>query len=154
MERYVLGIESTAHIFSVSVVSSGGKILSNSKSVYKPPEGSGIHPFEASQNHLAAASGVLGDAVRGSGLSLNDISAVAYAMGPGLGPCLRVGAVVARTLASSLGLPLVPVNHAVGHIELGCLLTGARDPVVLLVSGGHTMVIGRASCRERVYGPV
>jgi len=152
MECYVLGIESTAHTFSGSVVSSGGKILSNSKSVYKPPEGSGIHPFEASQNHLAAASGVLGDAVRGSGLSLNDISAVAYAMGPGLGPCLRVGAVVARTLASSLGLPLVPVNHAVGHIELGCLLTGARDPVVLLVSGGHTMVIAYSGTRWRVLG--
>jgi N6-L-threonylcarbamoyladenine synthase len=152
MERYVLGIESTAHTFSVSVVSSGGKILSNTKSVYKPPEGSGIHPFEASQNHLAAASGVLGDAVRGSGLSLEDISAVAYAMGPGLGPCLRVGAVVARTLASSLELPLVPVNHAVGHIELGCLLTGARDPVVLLVSGGHTMVIAYSGTRWRVLG--
>lgn len=81
-----------------------------------------------------------------------DISAVAYARGPGLGPCLRVGAVVARTLASSLKVPLVPVNHAVGHIELGCLLTGARDPVVLLVSGGHTMIISYAGGRWRVLG--
>ena len=152
MERYVLGVESTAHTFSVSIVSSGGKILSNTKSVYKAPEGSGIHPFEASQSHLASASGVLADALRASGLSLDDVSAVAYAMGPGLGPCLRVGAVVARTLASSLGLPLVPVNHAVGHIELGCLLTGAKDPVVLLVSGGHTMVIAYSGTRWRVLG--
>jgi len=152
MERYVLGVESTAHTFSVSVVSSTGKILSNTKSVYKPPEGSGIHPFEASQNHLAAASWVLGDAIRASGVSLGDVSAVAYAMGPGLGPCLRVGAVVARTLASSLGVPLVPVNHAVGHIELGCLLTGAKDPVVLLVSGGHTMIIAYSGNRWRVLG--
>jgi len=45
MRRYVLGIESTAHTFSVSVVSSEGQILSNTKSVYKPREGSGIHPF-------------------------------------------------------------------------------------------------------------
>jgi len=152
MERYVLGVESTAHTFSVSIVSSKGRILSNAKSVYKAPEGSGIHPFEASQSHLAAASGVLGDAVQASGLSLEDISAVAYAMGPGLGPCLRVGAVVARTLASTLELPLVPVNHAVGHIELGCLLTGAKDPVVLLVSGGHTMVIAYSGTRWRVLG--
>jgi N6-L-threonylcarbamoyladenine synthase len=152
MRRHVLGIESTAHTFSASVVSSEGEVLSNTRSVYKPPEGSGIHPFEASQNHLANAAGVLADAIDRSGVSLNDLDAISYAMGPGLGPCLRVGAVVARTLASSLGVPLVPVNHAVGHIELGCLLTGSKDPVVLLVSGGHTMILAYSSRRWRVLG--
>ncbi|MDG6957277.1 MAG: tRNA (adenosine(37)-N6)-threonylcarbamoyltransferase complex transferase subunit TsaD [Nitrososphaerota archaeon] len=152
MNRLVLGVESTAHTFSASVVSTDGKILSNAKSVYKAPEGSGIHPFEASQNHLAAAPSVLEEAIRSSGAGLGEISAVAYAMGPGLGPCLRVGAVAARTLAASLGVPLVPVNHAVGHIELGCLLTGARDPVVLLVSGGHTMIIAFSGGRWRILG--
>ena len=152
MRRYILGVESTAHTFSVSVVSSDGKILSNTKSVYKPPEGSGIHPFEASQNHLAAAPRVVADALEFSGVSMGELSAVAYAMGPGLGPCLRVGGVVARTLASSLGIPLIPVNHAVGHIELGCLLTGSKDPVVLLVSGGHTMILAYSSRRWRVLG--
>jgi len=152
MKGYILGVESTAHTFSVSVVSSGGKILSNAKSVYVPPEGSGIHPFEASQSHLASAPKVLAEALRSSGVSLEGLEAVAYAMGPGLGPCLRVGAVVARTLASSLDVPLVPVNHAVGHIELGCLLTGAKDPVVLLVSGGHTMILAYSAHRWRVLG--
>jgi len=152
MGRYILGVESTAHTFSVSVVSSDGRILSNTKSVYMPPEGSGIHPFEASQNHLAAAPQVITDALETSGVTMGDLSAIAYAMGPGLGPCLRVGGVVARTLASSLGVPLVPVNHAVGHIELGCLLTGSKDPVVLLVSGGHTMILAYSARRWRVLG--
>ena len=152
MRRYILGVESTAHTFSVSVMSSDGKILSNAKSVYKPPEGSGIHPFEASQNHLAAAPKVVAEALEVSGVQAGELSAIAYAMGPGLGPCLRVGGVVARTLASSLGVPLVPVNHAVGHIELGCLLTGAKDPVVLLVSGGHTMILAYSGGRWRVLG--
>jgi len=152
MRRYILGVESTAHTFSVSIVSSDGKILSNAKSVYQPPEGSGIHPFEASQNHLTAAPQVVADALETSGVTMGGLSAVAYAMGPGLGPCLRVGGVVARTLATSLGVPLVPVNHAVGHIELGCLLTGARDPVVLLVSGGHTMILAYSAKRWRVLG--
>ena len=152
MKGYVLGIESTAHTFSASVVSPKGEILSNSKSVYKPAEGSGIHPFEASQSHLASAARVLGDALNASGVPQDEISAVAYAMGPGLGPCLRVGAVAARTLAMSLGVPLVPVNHAVGHIELGCLLTGARDPIVLLVSGGHTMIIAFSGGKWRILG--
>ena len=152
MDRHVLGVESTAHTFSVSVVSSKGEILSNAKSIYTPPEGSGIHPFEASQHHLGTAPSVLSQALDASGVGMRGISAVAYAKGPGLGPCLRVGAVVARTLASSLDVPLVPVNHAVGHIELGCLLTGAEDPVVLLVSGGHTMIIAYAGGRWRVLG--
>ncbi len=152
MTGYILGVESTAHTFSVSVVSSQGKILSNAKSVYTPPDGSGIHPFEASKSHLASATRVLAEAVADSGVPLGDLDAVAYAMGPGLGPCLRVGAVTARTLASSLGVPLVPVNHAIGHIELGCLLTGAKDPVVLLVSGGHTMILAYSARRWRVLG--
>jgi N6-L-threonylcarbamoyladenine synthase len=152
MKQYILGVESTAHTFSVSVVSSEGEILSNAKSVYKPAAGGGIHPFEASQSHLKAAGKVLGDAVEESGIPPHRLKAVCYSMGPGLGPCLRVGAVVARTLASALDKPLVPVNHAVGHIELGCLLTGAKDPVVLLVSGGHTMVIAYSGGRWRVLG--
>jgi N6-L-threonylcarbamoyladenine synthase len=152
MTQYVLGVESTAHTFSVSVVSSDGKILSNAKAVYRPREGSGIHPFEASQSHIAAAPRVLSEGVAASGVSLGDLSAISYAMGPGLGPCLRVGAVVARTLAASLDVPLVPVNHAIGHIELGCLLTGAEDPIVLLVSGGHTMIIAFSGRRWRILG--
>ncbi|MGD0476917.1 MAG: KEOPS complex N(6)-L-threonylcarbamoyladenine synthase Kae1 [Nitrososphaerales archaeon] len=152
MKQYVLGVESTAHTFSVSVVSSKGEILSNAKSIYEPAAGSGIHPFEASQSHLKAAGKVLREAVEESGIAPHRLEAVCYSMGPGLGPCLRVGAVVARTLASTLNKPLVPVNHAVGHIELGCLLTGAKDPVVLLVSGGHTMVIAYSGGRWRVLG--
>jgi len=152
MKGHILGVESTAHTFSVSVVSPKGEILSNEKSVYVPPEGSGIHPFEASQSHLASAARVLSDALAAPGVSLDELDGVAYAMGPGLGPCLRVGAIVARTLASSLRVPLVPVNHAIGHIELGCLLTGAKDPLVLLVSGGHTMILAYSAQRWRVMG--
>ncbi len=152
MEQLVLGIESTAHTFSASVVSSSGEILSNAKNVYVPPQGSGIHPFEAAQSHLRAASRVLEEALADAGVRNDDIGAVSYSMGPGLGPCLRVGAVAARTAAVTLGVPLVPVNHAVGHIELGCLVTGAKDPVVLLVSGGHTMVIAHSGSRWRVLG--
>ena len=152
MKEYALGIESTAHTFSASVVSSHGEILSNAKNVYKAPKGSGIHPLEASHSHLKAAARVVGLALSESGVSLGDLSSVSYSMGPGLGPCLRVGGVVARTLAMRLNLPLVPVNHAVGHIELGCMLTKARGPVVLLVSGGHTMVIAFSGRRWRVIG--
>src|SRR5712692_979426 len=105
MKEYTLGIESTAHTFSASVVSSDGGILSNAKNVYKAPEGSGIHPLEASQSHLKAASSVVGHALSESGVNMQDLSSVSYSMGPGLGPCLRVGGVVARTLAMHLNKP-------------------------------------------------
>jgi len=150
--KCVIGVESTAHTFSVAVVSSRGRILSETKNVYQAPAGSGIHPLEASKSHLAAAGSVVAQALEQSGARSGDVEAVCYSMGPGLGPCLRVGAVVARTLASSLSKPLVPVNHAVGHIELGCMLTKSTDPLVLLVSGGHTMVVAFSGMRWRVLG--
>ncbi len=152
MSGYVVGIESTAHTFSAAVLSSDGRILSDVREVYAPPEGSGIHPMQAAARHAASAAGVLHRALTISGVSGDDIDAVCYSMGPGLGPCLRVGAVAARTLSVSLSKPLVPVNHAIGHIELGCLLTGTRDPLVLLVSGGHTMVVAYSSRKWRLLG--
>ena len=148
----VLGIESTAHTFSAAVVSEGEGLRSDIRDIYKPPEGSGIHPTEASLHHAAVSSSVVKAALEAANLSWGEIDGVAYAMGPGLGPCLRVGAMTARTLALRLGKPLVPVNHAVGHIELGCMLTGASSPLVLLISGGHTMVVSYAAGMWRVLG--
>jgi N6-L-threonylcarbamoyladenine synthase len=147
-----LGIESTAHTFGCSVVDSSGKVLSDVRDVYKAPEGSGIHPREASRHHVEVSAGVLKQALDSAGVSMKEIDIIGYSAGPGLGPCLRVGAVVARTVASFYKKPLVPVNHALGHLELGAMLTGASDPLVLLVSGGHTMILAFSHGRWRVFG--
>lgn len=148
----ILGIESTAHTFSASVVTMREKLLSDVRDVYVPAEGRGIHPTEASNHHASVAARVIREAIEVSGLRTDQIDGIAYSMGPGLGPCLRVGAVSARTLALSLFRPLIPVNHAIGHIELGCMLTGATSPLVLLISGGHTMVLSCSSGMWRVLG--
>ena len=147
-----LGIESTAHTFGCSVVDSSGKVLSDARDVYKAPEGSGIHPREASRHHVEVSADVLKQALDSAGVSMKEIDIIGYSAGPGLGPCLRVGAVVARTVASFYKKPLVPVNHALGHLELGAMLTGASDPLVLLVSGGHTMILAFSHGRWRVFG--
>ncbi len=147
-----LGIESTAHTFGCSLVDSNGKILSDARDAYKAPEGSGIHPREASRHHMEVSPAILEQALSSAGASMKDIDIVGYSAGPGLGPCLRVGAVVARTVAGFYKKPLVPVNHALGHIELGAMLTGASDPLVLLVSGGHTMTLAFSHGRWRVFG--
>jgi len=147
-----LGIESTAHTFGCSVVDSEGKILSDERDSYKAPEGSGIHPREASRHHMEVSSNVFQQSVQSAGISIKELDIIGYSAGPGLGPCLRVGAVVARSVAGFNKKPLVPVNHALGHLELGALLTDASDPLVLLVSGGHTMILAFSHKRWRVFG--
>nr|WP_232085555.1 KEOPS complex N(6)-L-threonylcarbamoyladenine synthase Kae1 [Conexivisphaera calida] len=147
-----LGIESTAHTFGASVVTGDGKILSDVRSTYRPPPGSGIHPREASRHHAAKAPELVASALSSASLRVDEVDCVAYSAGPGLGPALRVGAVVARALAAYYSKPLVPVHHAIGHLELGRLLTGASRPVSLLVSGGHTMVLLPRRSRWRVFG--
>jgi N6-L-threonylcarbamoyladenine synthase len=147
-----LGIESTAHTFGCSVVDSRGNMLSDVRDVYKAPEGSGIHPREASRHHMEVSPDIFKNALKSADVTMKNIDIVGYSAGPGLGPCLRVGAVVARTIAGFYKKPLVPVNHALGHIELGAILTGASDPLVLLVSGGHTMMLAFSHSRWRVFG--
>jgi N6-L-threonylcarbamoyladenine synthase len=57
-----------------------------------------------------------------------------------MGGPLVTCAVVARILSQLWRVPIVAVNHCVGHIEMGRIVTGAQDPVVLYVSGGNTQV--------------
>lgn len=147
-----LGVESTAHTFGCSIVDSRGKVLSDERDVYKAPAGSGIHPREAARHHMEVSSVVFQKSLMSAGVTVKDVDIVGYSAGPGLGPCLRVGAVVARTVAGFYKKPLVPVNHALGHLELGSMLTGASDPLVLLVSGGHTMILAFSHGRWRVFG--
>jgi len=151
-EVIVLGIESTSHTFGVGIASSKPPyILAEAKHTYIPEKG-GIHPREAAQHHVQVAPRILMEALSEAGLSIRDVDAVAVALGPGLGPCLRVGATVARALAAYYHKPLVPVNHALAHIEIGRLYTCLDDPVVLYVSGGNTLVAAYAKGRYRVFG--
>ncbi len=150
-EAYCLGVESTADDFGVGIVTFNGDVLANASSSYIPEVG-GIHPREAARHHAEVASKVLTGALAEAGLKPRDLTVVAFSQGPGLGPCLRTGATVARALASYLKVPLVGVNHSVAHIEIGKLETGARDPVTLYVSGGNTIVSAFDSGRYRVFG--
>lgn len=147
-----LGIESTAHTFGASVASGEGKILSDVKDVYVPPTGMGIHPREAAQHHSQIAHEVITEAFKRAKVKPQDLDAIAFSMGPGLGPALRVGATIARALAAFLKKPLVPVHHAIGHIEIAILTTGAIDPLTVIVSGGHTALVAFARRRWRIFG--
>jgi N6-L-threonylcarbamoyladenine synthase/protein kinase Bud32 len=150
-ERYCLGIESSADDFSIGISTFNGKILANIVDAYVPQEG-GIHPREAARHHAEVASKVLDGALKESGVKPQNLSVIAFSQGPGLGPCLRTGATVARALASYLKIPLVGVNHCIAHIEIGKLETGTKNPLTLYVSGGNTIVAAFDSGRYRIFG--
>jgi universal protein Kae1 len=146
-----LGVESTADDFGVGIATFNGKILANASSGYVPEVG-GIHPREAARHHAEAADKVLSEALAEAGVKSTDLALIAFSQGPGLGPCLRTGATVARALATYLDVPLVGVNHSLAHIEIGKLKTGTTDPVTLYVSGGNTLVSAFEAGRYRVFG--
>ncbi len=147
-----LGIESTAHTFGVGLASSEGEIIADVNSKYEMPQGKGIHPREAAQHHCQVASKVLEQAFKQSKISVEDVDVITFSAGPGLGPPLRTGATVARALAIMFDKPLIPVHHAIGHIEIASLTTGAVDPLVILVSGGHTAITAYGDGYWRIFG--
>ncbi len=151
-DTIILGIESTAHTFGVGIVSSSKPfILADIRKRYTPEKG-GILPREVAQYFSTVASDAIHEAFTISGLSPRDLNAVAVALGPGMGPALRVGATVARALSSHLKIPLIAVNHAIAHIEIARFLTGLKDPIILYVSGGNTTVTAYNHGAYRVFG--
>lgn len=150
--NYILGIEGSANKIGVGIVSSSGEIVANERETYVPPPGHGFLPRETARHHQAHVVPLVRRALDASGLSAAQIGAVAYTRGPGMGAPLRSAAVAARVLAQVWGVPLVPVNHCVAHIEMGRLVTEAEDPVVLYVSGGNTQVIAYSHGRYRIFG--
>ena len=145
-----LGIEGTAHTISCGIVDED-RVISNVSSVYHNPNG-GIHPREAAIHHAENVSTVVSRALTEGGLHVSDVDLISFSRGPGLGPCLRIAATAARTLAIRSGRPLLGVNHPLGHVEIGRKLTGAKDPMMLYVSGGNTQVIAHVNGRYRVLG--
>jgi len=151
MDKWTLGIESTAHTLSFGLVDPNGIPFPSCSDTVSPDEG-GIHPREAADHHKEVASFLLEKILIQNELKISDIGAVSYSQGPGLAPCLRVGAAIARGISSRLEIPLIGVNHCVAHIEIGRDQCGCVDPVLLYVSGGNTQVITRLEGRYRVLG--
>jgi universal protein Kae1 len=147
----VLGIESTAHTASVGIVDEGAQVVALASAMHRPERG-GIHPREAANHHVEVLPELVRRALEEGRVRPADVEAVAFAQGPGLGPCLRAGATVARMLSMAWRRPLVPVNHCVAHVEIARVLSGLDDPLLLYASGGNTQVIAHARGRYRVLG--
>jgi len=149
--KIALGIESTAHTWGVGLVDFTGKVLSLVNDVYVPEKG-GLHPALVREQHLNNFMRVINEALTQAKCSIKDINLLAFSQSPGLGPVLKIGALVARMLGQLLKIPIVGVNHCIAHIEIGRLLCNIQDPLSLYVSGGNTIVSAYESGRYQIFG--
>lgn len=147
---YCLGIESTAHTFGIAVMKDK-QVLSNCRSVYSTKKG-GMIPGEVANHHVDVCDKVLKEALEKAKIKIKEIDLIAYSQSPGLGHALKIGAMVARTLAILHKKPLIGVNHCIAHLEIGDLMTGAKDPVLLYASGANTQVIAFEGGKYRIFG--
>lgn len=146
-----IGFEGSANKLGIGIVQDG-VVLSNVRHTYIPPPGEGFMPRPTARHHQEHVLDVLRRALDEAKVKPDDIDCVCYTKGPGMGAPLVSVAVVARTVAQLWRKPLVAVNHCIGHIEMGRLVTGAKNPTVLYVSGGNTQVIAYSQKRYRIFG--
>ncbi|KAI3973962.1 hypothetical protein MKX01_030538 [Papaver californicum] len=148
-----LGFEGSANKIGVGIVTLDGTILSNPRHTYITPPGHGFLPRETAQHHLQHILPLIKEALRSANItSIDSIDCLCYTKGPGMGAPLQVSAIVVRILSLLWKKPIVAVNHCVAHIEMGRIVTGAVDPVVLYVSGGNTQVIAYSEGKYRIFG--
>lgn len=152
-----IGLEGSANKLGVGIIRhpAPGKppqILANLRHTYVSPPGEGFLPKDTAKHHRAWIVRLVKQAMRQSGVRIEDVDCICYTKGPGMGAPLQSVAIAARTLAQLWSKPLVGVNHCVGHIEMGRAITGAQNPVVLYVSGGNTQVIAYTAHRYRIFG--
>ena len=149
----VLGIEGTAWCASAALYDAEADSVLIESDPYEPDSG-GIHPREAAE-HMSEAIPEVVDSVLTAAEERHGpdaVDAVAFSRGPGLGPCLRIVGTAARSLAGTLGVPLVGVNHMVAHLEIGRHRSGFDNPVCLNASGANAHLLGYHDGRYRVLG--
>lgn len=145
---YILGIESSCDDTSAAVLKNG-VLLSNvtaSQDVHMAY--GGVVPELASRAHQQNVVPVVDQAIKRAGITKEQLSAVAFTIGPGLMGSLLVGVSFAKGFARSLGIPLIDVNHLQGHVMAHFIKESDDDNsapplpfLCLLVSGGNSQIV-------------
>ena len=155
MATYILGIESSCDDTSAAVLRDG-ILLSNvtaSQAVHEAY--GGVVPELASRAHQQNIVPVVDAALKQAGIEREQLSAIAFTRGPGLMGSLLVGVSFAKGLATSLGIPMIDVNHLHGHVLAHFIHSEGDDYVspsfpflCLLVSGGNSQIVLVKSYKE------
>ncbi len=145
-QTYILAIESSCDDTSAAVLKNN-KVLSNivaRQEIHE--EYGGVVPELASRAHQQNIVPVVDIALKKAGITKNDLSAIAFTQGPGLMGSLLVGGSFAKSLALSLAIPLIAVNHMHAHILCHFIEEeGYEQPtfpfLAMTISGGHTQIV-------------
>jgi N6-L-threonylcarbamoyladenine synthase len=142
----ILGLETSCDETAAAVVDDGRFVLSSvvSSQIDLHARFGGVVPEIASRAHVQLITAVIAEALVEAGCELADLDAVAACHGPGLAGALLIGVSAAKALALAADIPYVGVNHLEAHLHAAWLDEPDLPPplAVLLVSGGHTMVVG------------
>jgi len=143
----ILGIETSCDETGVALYdAAAGRLLAHAvhSQVDMHEAYGGVVPELASRDHVRRLVPLARGLFERTGRKAGELKAIAYTEGPGLAGALLVGASFAHGLAAALGVPAIGIHHLEGHL-LSPLLS-ARPPqfpfVALLVSGGHTQLMG------------
>lgn len=146
--KYILGIESSCDDTSAAILRND-IMLSNitaGQEIHK--QYGGVVPELASRAHQQHIIPVVDAAIKKAGISKEEISAVAFTRGPGLLGSLLVGTSFAKSFAMGLDVPVIEVNHMIGHILAHFVKEEGQDKEVpefpflcMTVSGGHTQLV-------------
>lgn len=145
MAELILGIETSCDETAAAVVADGHEVLSNivSSQIDIHARYGGVVPEVASRAHVEMMTPVIAQAMVEAGVEPDDLTAIACTVGPGLIGSLLIGVSAAKSLSLVWNKPFVAVNHLEAHLYSSFI----EEPdlelpvVVLLVSGGHTMLI-------------
>ena len=145
-DTLILAIESSCDDTSAAVIKNTS-VLSNliARQVIHEQYG-GVVPELASRAHQINIVPVVDQALKKAGVAKEQLDAIAFTRGPGLMGSLVVGTSFAKAFAMSLDIPLIAVNHMVGHV-LAHFIDDENKPkptfpfLCLTVSGGHTQIV-------------
>lgn len=141
----ILSVESSCDETAVAIVRDGREVLTDciASQVDLHRLYGGVVPEIASRKHIEAIYGLADQALKNTGLTREDIDAVAVTYAPGLIGAVLVGVNFAKAAALAMDKPLIPVHHIRGHIAANYLAYPDLEPpfLCLVVSGGHTMIV-------------
>ena len=141
----ILAVESSCDETAVAIVEDGRKILTDciASQVDLHRIYGGVVPEIASRKHIEAIYALADEALQKTGLTRQELDAVAVTYAPGLIGAVLVGVNFAKAVALTLNKPLIPVHHIRGHIAANYLSFPDLKPpfLCLVVSGGHTLIV-------------
>ena len=139
----ILAIESSCDDTSAAVICDGVMLANCTATQAIHAQYGGVIPELASRAHQSNIVPVVDAALRKANVTPAELDAIAFTRGPGLMGSLHVGVSFAKAMALSLEIPMIAVNHMVGHILAHCI-DDPKPPfpfLCLTVSGGHTQIV-------------